>query len=394
MCNLEQWTFVDGNGNRHPRERLYPCNRTTAAHTPCNNVRVYTLNDEVAPPAPVTIQPILKKKGKKIDMKDGVSLEWEFKTPWSKGKDKKKTPSPPIPTTPNSMLRPGQVALTQPLPITAPVQQQMLPSMPVEPIYVPISPHHTPPRTPASPRVTIIQPTREHRPGVIIEPARSRSQRYRTRYREHERPLPARHSPRHSREEKREDRRPRSPSPATVLRRQRREEAYARQEARIDAEIRRLNDLAERRRIERQVAAATARNAIRDEELVRLDRQLEDLRAEVQEQHKARQRVRVVVHQDPFEYDLIRDALPRERSRSSSRGRGTRRVLEPLRRRSRSADRGRGPRYIEAAPTEYDYIPIRRNRTMSEVGPRPRVREYVRLYDDEEDRRYRQRRWF
>ena len=251
-----------------------------------------------------------------------------------------------------------------------------------EPVVVPISPRHTPPRTPTSPRI-IIQPTRQHQPEIIIEPRRSRSQRYRPRYREHERPAPARHSPRHSREEKRGEKKPRSPSPETLIRkeveRRRREERHAREEARIDNEIRRLNDMAERRRIDRLAA---------------------DLTAEIQEQERARRQVRVVVHQDPLDYDLVQEdrrrraiyrTEPRERSRSSSRGRDPRRVLQPLRRLSRSADRGRGAMYIEAAPLEYDFIPVqRRGRSMSEVGPRPRHPEYV-LYEDE-DRRYRRRR--
>ena len=130
MCNIEQWTFIDSNGNRHPRERLYPCARTTAAHTPCSDVRVYTLNDEVQSPALVTIQAVLKKKLKKADTRDDLRLEWDFKMPWSKPKVKKKTPAPPIPKPPTYIRDHGHVVFKGAVKTTSVCSGGLSPSVP------------------------------------------------------------------------------------------------------------------------------------------------------------------------------------------------------------------------------------------------------------------------
>ena len=75
MCNLEQWTLIRANGHRESRERLYTCHRATPGNTPCSSVRIYVLNDEIAPAAPVTIRSssTLKRRGKKADLKDDPS---------------------------------------------------------------------------------------------------------------------------------------------------------------------------------------------------------------------------------------------------------------------------------------------------------------------------------
>ena len=403
MCNLEQWTLVDAYGNRFPREKLYPCARATPHRTPCSNVRTYTLNDEIIPPSaplPGAARPPIKKK----PAKDGLRLQWEINVP---GPVKKRTP--PTPTTPVNAAGQAQVRLDRPLvpgagPALPPAQQHPLVEPPPQIIQIEPgnSPRNSPPRTPRRAEIIIVPPTRPHERRSSREHHRSDSRYRRVYYQDRDR---RRHDTTPRREARREDRRERTPTPVRE-RRQQAELERTQREARIQAEIDRLNNEIDRRVADRDQARRTRQ---REEEIRRLDRDIEELREETERQRRAWRAVRPVIHQDDYLDDddhysaNVRDILraaagTRERERSSSRGRGLGvRFQEMGRRLSRSADRGRRRQsYIEDRPRDETPIPVGRGRSVSGLahGWLPRRFRNERVYEEDADRRGGRRRWF
>ncbi|KAI4149526.1 MAG: hypothetical protein LQ340_004592 [Diploschistes diacapsis] len=426
MCNLEQWTLVDANGNRHPREQLYTCNRRAAANADCGHVQVYTLNDEIMPraaPVVTTIHtapnpPLPRKRAKR----DGLRLVFQL----GNDNQEKPRPTPPTPQTPNIVLSPPFVNLRQPLDpaaiaaITPPSQPHLPPQPPVtgpawrpiqqqqpRPNIIRISPPHGSPSRPPRRRydIVIAEPVRDHTRRSSVERcphSSNRNERHHSTHRDHDhrrddgrRDPPA--SPRRGNNHKRE----RTPSPVR-RRRAEAELANTRREAEIQAEMDRLRAEMNRRHREREQARRTSQ---REEELRRLDTEIERLRQLVARQQRAWRNVRPVVHQFHDGHDSFDDddggggraghrGGPRERSSSSSRGRGRRVVFNlrvHVRRLSRSADRGsRRQSYIEDRPRGRDEefpLPARRERCVSALrhGWLPRRNPRERAHDDDDD---------
>ncbi|MCJ1328012.1 hypothetical protein MMC10_004687 [Thelotrema lepadinum] len=313
------------------------------------------------------------------------------------GAPKKKTPSPPTPTTlVHNHGQPGLVPLNQPLVNALPYYQPSYNPLMMYPQPRSASPRIVPirPRDGQTPPMTPLRGERDReRPVVYIDPGATREHGHRRRHSISY--VPVRRYRSTARRE--HDHRHHSPAPRgrdnnnNNNRRQDQAQAQARHdrdasEARanaIEAEIIRLRGEIARNQIERDQARRTT---AREEELRRLDRRIQDLNDEVDRQVRARRLARSpVIHDDRY-YDYRDDfddddgGRGGQRARSRSRGRNVHFDDEP---------RNRGRR-LEDRPAREDDFPFRttRGRSRSEIrrwnAPRGRGERVV--YDDERRR--------